>query len=45
MAKAGADVIIAHMGTTIGGTIGAETAFTLEDTAVRVQEIATRQGW
>ena len=39
MAKAGADVIIAHMGTTIGGTIGAETAFTLEDAAVRVQEI------
>ena len=31
MAKVGADVIIAHMGTTIGGTIGAETAFTLED--------------
>ncbi len=39
MAKAGADVIIAHMNTTIGGTIGAETAFTLEDAAVRVQEI------
>ena len=36
MAKVGADVIIAHMGTTIGGTIGAETAFTLEDAAVRV---------
>ena len=39
MAKVGADVIIAHMNTTIGGTIGAETAFTLEDAAVRVQEI------
>lgn len=39
MAKAGADVVIAHMNTTIGGTIGAETAFTLEDAAVKVQEI------
>ena len=39
MAAAGADVVIAHMGTTVGGTIGAETAFTLEDAAVRVQEI------
>ncbi len=39
MASVGADVIIAHMGTTVGGTIGAETAFTLEDAAVSVQEI------
>ena len=39
MAKVGADVIIAHMNTTVGGTIGAETAFTLEDAAERVQEI------
>ena len=30
MAKVGADVIIAHMGTTIGGTIGAETASRLK---------------
>lgn len=32
-------MLFAHMNTTIDGTIGAETAFTLEDAAVRVQEI------
>ena len=31
MAKAGADIIIAHMGLTTGGTIGAETALKLQD--------------
>ena len=31
MTKAGADIIVAHMGLTTGGTIGAETACTLED--------------
>jgi len=31
MTKAGADVIVAHMGLTTGGTIGAETAKTLDD--------------
>lgn len=31
MTKAGADIIVAHMGLTTGGTIGAETARTLED--------------
>lgn len=31
MSKAGADIIIAHMGLTIGGTIGAETALKLQD--------------
>ena len=31
MAKAGADVIVAHMGLTTGGSIGAETALKLED--------------
>ena len=35
MKKVGADLIVAHMNTTVGGTIGAETAFTLEDAAVR----------
>ena len=30
MAKAGADIIVAHMGLTTGGTIGAETAVKLE---------------
>ena len=39
MAEVGADVIIAHMGTTVGGTIGAETAPDLADAATRVQEI------
>lgn len=39
MAKAGADVIIAHMNTTVGGSIGADTAFTLEEAAPRVQAI------
>jgi predicted TIM-barrel enzyme len=31
MARAGADIIVAHMGLTTGGTIGAETALRLED--------------
>lgn len=39
MAESGADVIIAHMGTTVGGTIGVETAMGLEDAAANVQEI------
>jgi predicted TIM-barrel enzyme len=31
MAEAGADIVVAHMGLTTGGTIGAETAVKLED--------------
>ena len=31
MTKAGADIIVAHMGLTTGGSIGAETALKLED--------------
>lgn len=31
MAKAGADVIVCHLGLTTGGSIGAETALTLKD--------------
>ncbi len=31
MAEAGADIIVAHMGTTIGGSIGAATVKTLDD--------------
>ncbi|NWG24340.1 MAG: phosphoenolpyruvate hydrolase family protein [Pseudorhodoplanes sp.] len=31
MAKAGADIIVCHLGLTTGGTIGAETAVTLKD--------------
>lgn len=37
MAKAGADVIIPHMGLTTKGSIGAKTALTLEEAARRVQ--------
>jgi len=40
MAKAGADIIVAHLGLTTKGTIGASTAVTLEDAPRQVQEIA-----
>jgi predicted TIM-barrel enzyme len=41
MAKAGADVVIAHVGTTVGGSIGVTNATcTLEEAAARVQAIA-----
>ena len=39
MAAAGADVVVAHMGLTTKGAIGATTALTLEDAAKRVQEL------
>jgi predicted TIM-barrel enzyme len=40
MAKAGADAIIAHVGTTVGGSIGVKGAVcTMEDAAARTQEI------
>ena len=39
MAAAGADVIVAHMGLTTSGDIGAETALDLDGAAERVQEI------
>jgi predicted TIM-barrel enzyme len=39
MAEAGADVIVAHMGLTTKGSIGAATALTLEQSAKRVQAI------
>lgn len=39
MTKAGADIVVAHMGLTTKGSIGAKTALTLEDSAKRVQEI------
>ncbi len=41
MAKAGADILIPHMGLTTKGAIGAKTAITLEDATRRVQELAT----
>ena len=37
MAEAGADVLVPHMGLTTKGSIGAETALTLEEAARRVQ--------
>ena len=39
MAQAGADIIIAHMGLTTKGTIGATSAVSLADSAKRVQAI------
>ena len=40
MAEAGADIIVAHMGLTTKGTIGASTAKTLDDSVREVGEIA-----
>ncbi len=40
MAEAGADILVPHMGLTTSGTIGAQTAMTLEDAAKKVQELA-----
>lgn len=39
MAEAGADILVAHMGLTTGGAIGAETARTLETCVRDVQAI------
>ena len=39
MAKAGADILVAHMGLTTKGTIGAQTALTLDDCVAKVQAI------
>jgi predicted TIM-barrel enzyme len=39
MAGAGADVVVAHLGLTTKGSIGASTAFTLEEAPARVQEL------
>ncbi|KVH92338.1 Aldolase-type TIM barrel [Cynara cardunculus var. scolymus] len=40
MTKAGADIIVAHMGLTTSGSIGAKTAVSLEESVNRVQAIA-----
>jgi predicted TIM-barrel enzyme len=40
MARAGADIIVAHMGLTTGGAIGAETALPLEACVQRIDAIA-----
>ena len=39
MAAAGADVLVPHMGLTTGGSIGAETAATLDECAARIQSM------
>lgn len=39
MAEAGADILVAHMGLTTKGTIGAKTALTLDDCIVRIEQI------
>src|SRR5215510_9533347 len=38
MTKAGADIIVAHMGVTVGGSIGASTAKTLESCVALIDE-------
>ncbi|GAA0273060.1 phosphoenolpyruvate hydrolase family protein [Cryptosporangium japonicum] len=40
MARAGADILVPHMGLTTSGTIGAQTALSLEEAAQRVQALA-----
>lgn len=38
MTRAGADIIVCHMGLTTGGAIGAETAMTLDDCVPAINE-------
>ncbi|MCC5884571.1 MAG: phosphoenolpyruvate hydrolase family protein [Halomonas sp.] len=40
MAEAGADIIVAHMGVTVGGTIGAESAKSLDESVRLIDEWA-----
>jgi predicted TIM-barrel enzyme len=39
MTRAGADILVPHMGLTTSGTIGADAAMTLDEAAARVQEM------
>lgn len=39
MAEAGVDILVAHMGLTTKGTIGAKTALTLEDCIEKIEAI------
>lgn len=39
MAKAGADVVVPHMGLTTSGMVGAQTALTIEESKVKVAEL------
>src|SRR5262245_47536039 len=38
MARAGADIVVCHMGLTTGGSIGAETALSLDDCVGRIND-------
>ncbi|WP_159591225.1 phosphoenolpyruvate hydrolase family protein [Chelativorans xinjiangense] len=40
MAKAGADIVVAHMGVTTGGTIGATSAKSLDECVAEIETIA-----
>jgi predicted TIM-barrel enzyme len=40
MAKAGCDCILAHMGLTVGGAIGAKNTMSLQEAAVETEKIA-----
>lgn len=40
LTEAGADIIVAHMGLTTSGSIGAKTALTLEDCLPKIRDIA-----
>ena len=41
MAEAGADIIVCHMGVTVGGAVGADTAMTLDESVQKVDAWAT----
>ena len=41
MTKAGADIVVAHMGVTTGGSIGATSAKTLDDCVIEIDAIAS----
>ena len=43
MTRAGADIIVCHMGLTTGGSIGAETAKSLDDCVALIDEWAGRR--
>lgn len=40
MTAVGADILVAHMGVTVSGMVGAKTSMSLEEAAVRIQRIA-----
>jgi predicted TIM-barrel enzyme len=45
MAEAGADVLVPHMGLTTSGTIGAQTAITLDESVERAQAMHDAAKW